>query len=160
MTTTPATEPLLQAAQLQPGRHITAVGSDTPRKQELDAHILACADVVVADSIAQCLERGEIHQAIKAGLLTQDRLVEFGVDSNAPICRGVAKGVGKWIVQHLAQAVGVALNGGTLSASCVCRVIVLSAAGRVKMAVTSWQSPLCSAHTYRPRWRGGCLAGR
>jgi ornithine cyclodeaminase len=78
VTTTPATEPLLKAAHLQPGTHITAVGSDTPHKQELDAQILARADLVVADSIAQCLERGEIHQAIKAGLLTQDRLVELG----------------------------------------------------------------------------------
>ena len=34
--------------------------------------------LVVADSIAQYLARGEIHQAIKAGLLTQDQLVELG----------------------------------------------------------------------------------
>ena len=78
VTTTPATEPLLHAENLQSGTHITAVGSDTPHKQELDDAILARADLVVADSIAQCLERGEIHQAIKAGLLTQDRLVELG----------------------------------------------------------------------------------
>ena len=78
VTTTPATEPLLNVAHLQPGTHITAVGSDTPSKQELDARILARADLVVADSIPQCLERGEIHQAIKSGLLTQDRLVELG----------------------------------------------------------------------------------
>jgi ornithine cyclodeaminase len=78
VTTTPATEPLLKVEHLQPGTHITAVGSDTPQKQELDAHVLARADLVVADSIVQCLERGEIHQAIKAGLLAQDRLVELG----------------------------------------------------------------------------------
>jgi ornithine cyclodeaminase len=78
VTTTPATEPLLDAAHLQPGTHITAVGSDTPSKQELDARILARADLVVADSIPQCLERGEIHQAIKSGLLSEDRLVELG----------------------------------------------------------------------------------
>ena len=86
VTATPATEPLLAAAHLQPGTHITAVGSDTPHKQELDAHILAQADLVVADSIAQCLERGEIHQALKAGLLTEDRLVELGnvISGDAP----------------------------------------------------------------------------
>lgn len=78
VTTTPASEPLLHVAHLQPGTHITAVGSDTPHKQELDARILARADLIVADSIAQCLERGEIYQAIKAGLLVQDRLVELG----------------------------------------------------------------------------------
>ena len=54
------------------------MGSDTPHKQELDAHILAQADLVVADSIPQCLARGEIHQAIKAGLLAEEDLVELG----------------------------------------------------------------------------------
>lgn len=78
VTVTPSTKPLLDAAHLQPGTHITAVGSDTPHKQELDARILAQADLVVADSISQCLERGEIYQAIKAGQLTPDRLVELG----------------------------------------------------------------------------------
>jgi ornithine cyclodeaminase len=86
VTTTPATEPLLKVEHLQPGTHITAVGSDTPQKQELDAHVLARADLVVADSIVQCLERGEIHRAIKAGLLAQDRLVELGhvISGEAP----------------------------------------------------------------------------
>jgi ornithine cyclodeaminase len=33
---------------------------------------------VIADSIAQCLERGEIHHALQAGKITQDELVELG----------------------------------------------------------------------------------
>ena len=78
VTTTPASAPLLHAANLRPGTHITAVGSDVPHKQELDSHILARADLVVADSISQCLVRGEIYQALKAGLLEQDELVELG----------------------------------------------------------------------------------
>jgi len=78
VTATPATEPILQATDLQPGTHITAVGSDTPEKQELQAAILAQADLVIADSISQCLECGEIYQAIKAQQLKQDRVVELG----------------------------------------------------------------------------------
>ncbi len=78
VTTTPATEPILSADHLRPGVHITAVGSDTPHKQELDARILARAHVVVADSIPQCLERGEIHQALKRGLIETSHLVELG----------------------------------------------------------------------------------
>ena len=78
VTATPAAEPILQAADLQAGTHITAVGSDTPEKQELQAEILAQADVVVADSISQCLARGEIYQAIKAHQLEQGRVVELG----------------------------------------------------------------------------------
>lgn len=78
VTTTPATKPLLRADDVSPGTHITAVGSDTPHKQELDAAILARADVVVADSVEQCLVRGEIHKAIEAGLIGRDGLVELG----------------------------------------------------------------------------------
>ena len=86
VTTTPATEPLLKVEHLQPGSHITAVGSDTPQKQELDARILARADLVVADSIVQCLERGEIHQAIKTSVLSKDRIIELGhlISGDAP----------------------------------------------------------------------------
>jgi len=78
VTTTPATEPILDVASLRRGTHITAVGSDTRHKQELDAEILAGADVVVADSIAQCMARGEIFKAIEAGRITRDALVELG----------------------------------------------------------------------------------
>jgi ornithine cyclodeaminase len=78
VTTTPATEPLLRSADLKEGAHITAVGSDTPEKQELDPEILGRADVVVADSISQCLERGEIHKALESGAITQDELAELG----------------------------------------------------------------------------------
>jgi len=78
VTCTPAAEPLLFAKDLRPGTHITAVGSDTPDKQELEASILGQADLVVADSISQCLERGEIHRAIQAGQIAVSALVELG----------------------------------------------------------------------------------
>lgn len=78
VTATPATEPLLTATDLQAGTHITAIGSDTPYKQELDPAILRDADIVVADSIQQCLVRGEVHQAIRTGYLAQEELVELG----------------------------------------------------------------------------------
>jgi len=77
VTTTAATSPLL-SGQVQPGTHITAMGSDTHDKQELDAEILQHADLVIADSIAQCLERGEIHQALKSSAISQADLVELG----------------------------------------------------------------------------------
>ncbi len=54
------------------------MGSDTPEKNELDPRILQKADIVVADSISQCLLRGEIHQALKAGVLEKERIVELG----------------------------------------------------------------------------------
>jgi ornithine cyclodeaminase len=54
------------------------MGSDTPEKNELDPRILQKADIVVADSISQCLLRGEIHQALKAGVLEKERILELG----------------------------------------------------------------------------------
>jgi ornithine cyclodeaminase len=78
VTATPSSEPLLMVEELRSGTHITAVGSDTPHKQELDAQILARADIVVADSISQCLVRGEIHQALKAGVISQEKILELG----------------------------------------------------------------------------------
>jgi ornithine cyclodeaminase len=67
---------LLSADKVRKGTHITAMGSDTPEKNELDPRILQEADIVVADSISQCLLRGEIHQALKAGVLEKERIVE------------------------------------------------------------------------------------
>jgi ornithine cyclodeaminase len=77
VTTTPATRPIL-SGKVRSGTHITAVGSDTHDKQELDAEILQRADLVVADSISQCIERGEIHQALKSNAITEADLVELG----------------------------------------------------------------------------------
>ena len=54
------------------------MGSDTTEKQELDPVILKNADLVVADSIEQCMLRGEIFQATKAGEIEIDKAVELG----------------------------------------------------------------------------------
>ena len=78
VTTTPSKTPLLHAGQLKKGTHITAMGSDTPEKQELDSAILRDADVVVADSISQCMERGEIFRAMQSGMLEKEKVRELG----------------------------------------------------------------------------------
>jgi ornithine cyclodeaminase len=78
VTATPSKSPLLSANKIREGTHITAMGSDTVEKIELDPKILQKADIVVADSISQCLLRGEIHQALKAGMLEKERIVELG----------------------------------------------------------------------------------
>lgn len=78
VTATPSKTPLLQADQIRKGTHITAIGSDTPEKNELNPRILQLADIVVADSISQSHSRGEIYQARKAGLLKETNVVELG----------------------------------------------------------------------------------
>jgi ornithine cyclodeaminase len=85
VTATPSRVPLLQADQIQPGTHITAMGSDTSEKQELDSKILAKADIVVSDSIDQSRQRGEVYQARRAGDLDDNRIFELGkvIDNKA-----------------------------------------------------------------------------
>ncbi len=78
VTATPAKSALLLAADVRRGTHITAMGSDTSEKHELDPEILGKADIVVADSIEQCLSRGEIHKALAAGCLQRERVRELG----------------------------------------------------------------------------------
>ncbi|MDH5344615.1 MAG: ornithine cyclodeaminase family protein [Gammaproteobacteria bacterium] len=76
--TTSAREALIRADQVQPGTHITAMGSDDHGKQELDAGVLAKADIVVADSVAQCVDHGECFHAVKAGVLDEADILELG----------------------------------------------------------------------------------
>jgi len=70
ITTTPSRQTLIWADWVQPGSTIIAVGSDIPDKQELDPHLLARADLVIADRLSQCAEFGEIHHALTAGIMT------------------------------------------------------------------------------------------
>ena len=78
ITVTASRKPLIRADWLAPGAHVTAVGSDGPDKQELEAAVLGRADLVVADSRAQCARIGEIHHALDAGALEELEVVEMG----------------------------------------------------------------------------------
>jgi ornithine cyclodeaminase len=64
VTCTSAREPLLTRADIEPGTHITAIGADSPGKQELDPEILRAADLVLLDSRAQCERLGELQHAL------------------------------------------------------------------------------------------------
>jgi len=78
ITTTPSKEPLLKNKFLKKGTHINAIGSDSPEKNELEVEILKVADLVVADSVSQCLERGEISHAIRKKFIDKNDIEELG----------------------------------------------------------------------------------
>ena len=78
VTTTSAKNPLIRADQVRKGTHITAMGSDDDGKQELEAALLAKADLVVADSISQCSEYGECLHGIQGGLIEEGSILELG----------------------------------------------------------------------------------
>lgn len=74
ITATPSREPIVRAEWLKSGLHITALGSDTPGKQELEAACLARADLVVVDRLEQCARFGELSHALAAGLVDLERV--------------------------------------------------------------------------------------
>lgn len=75
---TASTAPLLHADDIEPGTHITAMGSDTTEKRELAGDVLAKANIVIADSRSQCAERGEISHACRDGYLSLSKVHELG----------------------------------------------------------------------------------
>ncbi len=86
VTTTPATSPIIRSEWVQPGTHITAVGADCPGKQELATDLVARADVLVVDSVSQCVDQGEIQTALAAGEIAVSDLIELGkvIGGSAP----------------------------------------------------------------------------
>jgi ornithine cyclodeaminase len=71
ITATPSAAALVKAAWLRDGVHVTAVGSDSPGKHELEPACLDRADLVVVDRYGQCAAFGELKHALEAGLLTR-----------------------------------------------------------------------------------------
>ncbi len=71
VTCTPSREPLIEPRHLHPGLHITAMGSDAEHKNEIDARALATVDRYVADRLSQTRVLGEMHHALKAGLISE-----------------------------------------------------------------------------------------
>ena len=87
VTTTPSREPLVSAGAVRPGTHITAVGADSPGKQELEASLFAKAAVLAVDSRAQCFDHGDSVHALNSKAVPQSRFVELG-----EIIAGTARG--------------------------------------------------------------------
>ncbi len=71
ITTTPSTSPLVLADWLQPGQHITAMGSDAEHKNELAPDVIVRARYI-CDRQSQCAVLGELHHAIAAGAVAPD----------------------------------------------------------------------------------------
>lgn len=86
LTVTPATAPILTRAQIRPGTHISAMGADSPIKQELDP-LIARDAVCVTDVAEQAITIGELRSAYAQGLITRNEISALGA-----IARGAAAG--------------------------------------------------------------------
>lgn len=80
-TATASRAPLLLAADVRPGSHVSAVGADSPGKQELDPELLRRASLLLVDSRAQCERLGELQHAPGE----RDRAIELGAFLAAPV---------------------------------------------------------------------------
>ena len=81
VTTTASRAALLRLADIRPGTHISAVGADSPGKQELDPDILRKASLLLVDSLAQCEKLGELQHALSE----KARAIEIGAFCAAPV---------------------------------------------------------------------------
>lgn len=78
VTTTPSKEPLLFADDILPGTHITAMGADADGKQEIDVSLIAKCDIIVADSIDQCIDHGDIGFAVRNKSVDPSSILSLG----------------------------------------------------------------------------------
>ncbi|MDA5635387.1 MULTISPECIES: ectoine utilization protein EutC [Rhizobium/Agrobacterium group] len=72
ITTTPSEKPILFADWLEPGQHLTAMGSDAEHKNEIDPGVFA-RTTYVADRLTQTRILGELHHAIATGRVMPDQ---------------------------------------------------------------------------------------
>jgi alanine dehydrogenase len=73
ITCTTASDPFLGLGDVRPGTFIAAVGADNPAKSEITPELMAKA-VVVADVTSQASVMGDLHHAMKAGLMTRENV--------------------------------------------------------------------------------------
>ena len=75
ITTTPSKSPIIKSEWLKKGLHITAMGSDAEQKNELDPQIIKDCDLYIPDNQSQTSILGELHHAIKNGIISSE--IEF-----------------------------------------------------------------------------------
>ncbi len=79
VSTTPSREPYLKAEWLHPGLHITAMGADMEDKQEIFPELIGEVDLIACDLKSQCFVRGELHHALRSGVIAESReIIELG----------------------------------------------------------------------------------
>lgn len=68
VTCTPARTAFLGPADVRPGTFIAAIGADNPEKSEIEPALMAAARVVT-DVTELCAQMGDLHHAIRAGVM-------------------------------------------------------------------------------------------
>ncbi|MCX5175315.1 ornithine cyclodeaminase family protein [Streptomyces virginiae] len=87
ITTTPATAPVLDAADVREGAHVTGIGTDMPHKNELPPELFHRAQLIATDDRSQCLHHGDFGHAVRAGATAQDSDTAAGLLLRTPLDR-------------------------------------------------------------------------
>jgi len=74
ITATTSKVPFIIKTMVKPGTHISAIGAYTPDMAEIEAQLIADSKLVVDSREAALQEAGDIIQAIRLGLMTEDKI--------------------------------------------------------------------------------------
>ncbi len=77
VTVTPASAPVIGAADLRPGQHLAALGADAHGKGEVELEALARCRLF-CDEWVQASKGGELSGAVDAGAVARDEVTEIG----------------------------------------------------------------------------------
>ncbi|WP_026986118.1 cyclodeaminase [Fodinicurvata fenggangensis] len=124
VTTTPSREPLIEPGWLRQGQHVTAMGSDSEHKNEISPNVFLEVDRYVCDRQSQCALMGELHHALEAGVVPEDKVFpELGAivsgrekgresDDQITLCDLTGTGVQDTAIATLARKRAVATGAG------------------------------------------------
>ncbi|GAA2219610.1 hypothetical protein GCM10009850_121050 [Nonomuraea monospora] len=115
-------QPTLHAEWLEAGTTVVSIGSTLPEQRELDAGVIARADVIIADQVEEVArETGDMIAAEQAGIVFADRL---GSLADAVAGRVPGRTSAEDIVIY--KSVGGAIQDLAVAAMCVRRAAELS----------------------------------
>jgi ornithine cyclodeaminase/alanine dehydrogenase-like protein (mu-crystallin family) len=106
VTATASAVPVFDGNDLSEGTLVCAVGSNWPRRAEIDAHTIRRADNVVCDSVEACkIEAGDFAEALEKGVFDWSRAVNL-----ADVVAGKAVGRNNRQSVTLFKSVGLAIE--------------------------------------------------
>jgi alanine dehydrogenase len=106
VTATASTVPVFDGNDLSEGTLVCAVGSNWPRRAEIDTHTIRRADNVVCDSVEACkIEAGDFAEALEKGVFDWSRAVNL-----ADVVAGKAVGRNNRQSVTLFKSVGLAIE--------------------------------------------------
>jgi ornithine cyclodeaminase/alanine dehydrogenase-like protein (mu-crystallin family) len=79
ITATTSAEPVFEGEWLKPGCHVNAIGSNWPRRREVDDQTIERANLIVTDSVEQAkIEAGDLIIPARSGKLSWESVWELG----------------------------------------------------------------------------------